>query len=116
MKEIKSILGLVVIIIGAFVLYKILPAYYGNFRLGRMIEQQAVYYTYQKVSDDEIAAAIADKAHALDVQLTPEQVKVVHAPSELQITAEYSVHVDMPIYPLDLNFKAATKNHDVMAK
>ncbi len=35
-------------------------------------------------------------------------------PDDLAITAEYSVHVDMPIHPLDLNFKTATKNHNVM--
>jgi len=35
---------------------------------------------------------------------------------DLTITAQYSVHVDLPFYPLDLNFKTASKNKNIMAK
>jgi hypothetical protein len=114
MKELKAMIGLLVIVVTAFVFYKVFPAYWGNFKLGRLLDERAVYYTYQRTSDDDIAAAIADKAHTFDVPLAPEQVKITRGGGDLQISADYSVHIDMPIYPLDLNFHTVTKNHDVM--
>ncbi|MGA3126391.1 MAG: hypothetical protein ABSD13_06720 [Candidatus Korobacteraceae bacterium] len=116
MKGLKSIFGLLILLVGAFVLYKILPAYWGNFKLGRLVEDQAVVYTYTPKTDGEIAADIAQKAQGFDVNFAPEQVKVQRTPGDLTITVEYSVHVDLPLYPLDLNFKAASKNHNVMAR
>jgi hypothetical protein len=114
MKEFKSIFGLLIILVGSFVLYKIVPAYWGDFRLGRLLEEQSMIYTYNGKSDQEIAMAIAQKASDMDIPLSPEQVRVKRGFADLAITAEYTVHVDLPGYPLDLNFKTSTKNKDVM--
>jgi hypothetical protein len=110
----KAIFGLLVLLVGGFVLYKVIPAYWGDFKLGQMLDDQAMVYTYTNKSEDEIAKAVAEKAREIDVPLTPEEIKVTRGGSELGITAEYSVHVDMPIYPFDLNFRTATKNKNVM--
>ncbi len=116
MKELKSIFGLLLLLVGGFVLYKVFPAYWGDFKLGRLLEDQAVSYTYTTKSESEIATAIAQKANEFDVPLTPEQVTVQRGAGDLTITAVYSVHVDMPLYPLDLNFKTASKNKNIMTK
>ena len=114
MNQLKSIFGLLVLLVGGFVLYKVLPTYWGNFQLGRVVEEQSVNYTYTNKSQEEIAAAISEKAHEFDVPLSPDQVKVVRTPGDLSISCAYTVHVDLPFYPLDLNLKAASKNHNVM--
>jgi hypothetical protein len=114
MKELKSIFGLLLILVGGFVLYKVLPAYWDDFKLGRLIEDQAVSSTYSSKSESAIATDIAQKASEFNLPLTPEQVVVQRGSGELTITAEYTVHVDMPIYPLDLKFKTASKNKSVM--
>lgn len=116
MKELKSIFGLLLLLVGGFVLYKVLPAYWGDFKLGRLLEDQAITATYSNKSEAAIASDIAQKANAFDVPLSPEQVTVRRGAADLTITAVYSVHVDMPFYPIDLNFKTASKNKDVMAK
>jgi hypothetical protein len=116
MKELKSIFGLLILVVGCFVIYKVLPSYWGNYKLGRMIEEQAVIYTYTPKSDADIAAEIAQKAQSLDIVLAPQEITVQRTPGDLTITAEYSVHVDMPFYPLDLPLKASSKNKNVMMK
>jgi hypothetical protein len=113
-KELRSIFGLLILLIGGFVLYKTLPAYWNNFKVDRMIAEQAVIYTNFPKSDDEIAVAIAQKAQDFNVPLAPEQVTVVRAPADLSISVAYTVHIDLPGYPFDLNFKNSTSNHNVM--
>jgi hypothetical protein len=114
MKELRSIFGLLLLLVGGFVLYKILPAYWGDFKLGRLLEEKAVNYTYIKKSDQDIANTISESAHEFDVPLSPEQVQVQRGSGDLTITAEYSVHVDFPFYPIDLNFKTASNNKNIM--
>ena len=116
MKELKAFFGLLLLLVGGFVLYKVFPAYWDDFKLSRLLEDQAISYTYTTKSESEIATAIAQKASELDVPLTPEQVTVHRGTADLTITAEYSVHVDLPLYPLDLNFKTTSKNKNVMTK
>ena len=116
MKELKSIFGVLLLLVGGFVLFKIFPAYWGNYKLGRLIDDQSISYTYTNNSPDQIATAISEKAQAMNVPLSPEQVTVQRTPGDLSISVEYTVHVDLPIYPLDLNFKSTNKNHNVMMK
>ena len=41
---------------------------------------------------------------------------VARSGGDLTISVAYSVHIDFPVYPFDLNFKNSTTNHNVMAK
>jgi hypothetical protein len=116
MKELKSIFGLLLLVVGGFVMYKVLPAYWGDYKLGRLLAEQSLIYTYNGSSNQEIATAIAGKAREFNVPLLPEQVTVQRGGADLTITAEYSVHVDLPLYPLDLNFKTTTNNRNVLKK
>jgi len=116
MKELKSIFGLLLLLVGGFVLYKVFPAYWGDYKLSRLLEEQALSDTYTTKSESEIATVVVQKASEFDVPLTPEEVTVQRGVGDLTITAQYSVHVDLPFYPLDLNFKTASKNKNIMAK
>lgn len=116
MKEIKSIIGLLVLLIGGVVLYKVLPAYWGNFEVDRMVAEQAVYFTNFNKGDDVVAATVSQKAQEFSVPLTPEQVTVLRTAGDLTISVAYSVHIDLPVYPFDLNFKDSSTNHNIMMK
>ena len=65
MKELKSIFWVLVLIAGGFMLYKTLPAYWGNFKVNQMISDEAIYYTNFPKSDEAIAAAVSQKAQEL---------------------------------------------------
>ena len=114
MKELKAIFWIAVLVVGGFVLYKVLPAYWNNFQVKQMIEDQAIYFTNNPKSEDEIRMTIAQKAQDCNVPLAPEQVNVERTPAQLTISLAYTVHIDVPGYPFDLNFNDTTTNHNVM--
>jgi Domain of unknown function (DUF4845) len=113
-KELKSIFGLLVLLVGGFVLYKVFPAYWDNFKVNQMIADQAVIYTNFPKTDDEIKVEIAQKAQDYDVAIAPEQVVVTRGGGNLTINLAYTVHIDMPGYPFDLNFNDSSTNHNIM--
>ena len=57
------------------------------------------------------------KAQDLDVPVTKEQIKVVRngvvGTGSVEIEAAYTVHVNLPFYPMDLNFNASARNKGV---
>ena len=116
MKELKSIFWVLVLIAGGFLLYKTLPAYWGNFKVNQMISDEAIYYTNFPKSDEVIAAAVSQKAQESRCPIDPEQVTVARSGGDLTISVAYSVHIDFPVHPFDLNFKNSTTNHNVMTK
>ena len=114
MKDIKFICGLVFLLAGGFTLYKIMPAYWNNYQVGRMISEQAIIYTNFPKSEEEMRIAIAQKAQDLDVPIAPEQIAVSRNRGDVSISFAYTVHIDMPVHPFDVTFEPATINHNVM--
>jgi hypothetical protein len=113
-KEFKAIFGLAVLLAGGFVLYKILPAYWNNYKANRMIAEQAIVFTNFPKTEDEMKIVIAQKAQDMDIPIAPEEVAVSRNRGDVSISFAYTVHIDMPLYPFDLNFEDSTTNQNVM--
>ena len=114
MQQFKSIVGLLILVVGSLVLYKVVPAYWDNFKVNQMIAEQAIYFTNFPKGDEAIVAAVCEKAQNLKVPLAPEDVSVVRGSGDLSIDVAYTVHIDFPGYPFDLSFKDSTTNHNIM--
>lgn len=114
LKELKSVIAVLVLLAGGFLLYKVFPAYWNNFKVNGMLADAAITYTNFPKPDDEIKAVVAQKAQDFDVPIAPEQITVIHDRADLIISFAYAVHIDIPGYPFDLHFNDSTTNHNVM--
>lgn len=113
MARAKAILGLIFTLLGIFVLWKLIPVYWSDYKLGRVLEETSIEYTYKK-ADLDLPKIVVAKAQDEGVELRPEQITVDRTAAELGITAEYTVQVDFLVYNAELHFKTASRNHDVM--
>jgi len=114
MREIKSIVGVLILAVGAMLAYKTLPAYWANFKLDGMLSDQAIYFTNYPQPPEVVAATIAGEAQELNVPITPQQVTVSYSGANLTIGVSYMEHIDFPGYPFDLTFNNSTTNHNPM--
>jgi len=110
MKSIKALFGVFVVATMFYLAWKVLPPYFSNYQFEDELENQARYFSYNMKSEQEMRETIAKKAHDYDIPLTPEQIKVQHLGNDLSISVDYTVHIDIPVYPFDLHFTPATKN------
>jgi hypothetical protein len=113
MARIKSLIGIVIVVCSVYVAWQLFPPYYGNFQLQDTIESEARLNSYNLKSEDEIKEIIIKRAKELELPVGAEQLKVIRNGTELSIAADYTVHVDLPIYPIDLHFTPMTKNHKI---
>ena len=113
MKQLKSLFGIAVVVIAFYLLYKVMPAYYTNFEFQDFVENQARIESYSPHTEAEIAEVFAKKAADLEIPLTANDIHVQRAGSDLTVSADYDVHIDVPIHPFDLHFNASTKNKKI---
>ncbi len=110
MKTIKALFGLFVMVAIFYMGYKVMPPYFANYQFADAIQNETDMNSYSQKSEQEIRDNVIKKARDLDITLTSDQVKVQRNGAELAISADYTVHIDIPMYPFDLHFTPASKN------
>ena|SRR5579864_3328802 len=110
MKTIKALFGLFVVVAMVYLGVKVLPPYFANYQFEDVVDNEAKMNSYNQKSEQEIRDGLLKKAHDLEIPLTSDQVKVQRMGSELAISVDYSVHIDIPVYPFDLHFTPSSKN------
>ncbi len=110
MNRLKALFGLFVLVAAVYVGWKVVPPYFNNYQFEDAVQSEALLNSYSTKSEADIRNTLAAKAREYDIPLTADQINVLRNGSELSIWAEYTVHLDLPFYPLDLKFHPATKN------
>ncbi len=111
MKRLRALLGLLLIVGAFYVAYKLIPPYFNNYQFQDAIETEArenTFSGYPKTEED-IRTRVFKKAQELDVPLRPEQIQISKDATGYVISADYTVHVDMPVFPMDLQFHASSR-------
>jgi hypothetical protein len=63
---------------------------------------------------EEIRAKVMKSAEEYDIPLTAEQVNVARNGTEVAIWADYVVHVNLPVRPVDIEFHPSTRQKPLM--
>jgi len=118
MGKIKLLLGLSAIVAVVYGGAELIPPYFSNYEFEDAIKQEALHSTYSNKTEDDIREEIFKKAKDLEIPLSRDQIQVQRSGSGqgngiLMIAADYSVHVDLPGYPLDLHFTPSSRNKGV---
>jgi hypothetical protein len=107
---IKAILWTAILIYGAFVAYKILPAYVAEYQLADKMQEQARYANVNRYSEDQVRDNIFKVVQDLDIPVKREEIKVVANQAMVKIDIEYTVPVDLLVYHLNLHFTPSSEN------
>lgn len=104
MKKLKPFMGIGLVAVVFYLMYMLVPPYFNNYRLDDWMQSESRLGTYGSKSEDMIREDVVKKALEYDVALSPNQVIVRIDGRTTTISADYTVHVDLPFYPVDLRF------------
>ena len=110
MKAVRAILGIAFIVAVVYTVYLLLPPYYNNYQLQDVVTSEARMNTYTPKPEEEMREYIWRKAKQFDIPVTRDQIKVQRDAQSVAISVDYTVHIDMPGYPLDLQFHTSSQN------
>jgi hypothetical protein len=111
--KIKAILWTAILIYGAFVAYKIIPAYVAEYQLADKMQEQARFAVVNHYSEDQIRDTIYKEIQELEIPVKREEIKVVSTQSVVKISLDYTIPVDLLVYHLDLHFTPSSENKSV---
>jgi len=110
----KLVLG--ILVIGAFVYIgaAILPIYYANYEFSEAVKTEATMQTYTTKTEAAIQDTLYRKAADLGIPIEKDHLRAHRTGNQgngsLNVEAPYTVRVNFPGYPLELNFDASTSN------
>ena len=109
MIRLRVLLTILIVCGGIYVGSKLAPPYYTYYQFQSDLEQAALVEAYSTRSEAAIQESIAARGRDYGLPLSLDQIRVRRAGEEISISTEYTIHVDIPVYPFDLKFAPMTK-------
>ncbi len=110
----KLIFGILIIAVSIYLGVQFVPPYYENYQFGDFVKSEATLQTYTTKPEADIRDTIFKKAQDLEIPIAKDAIKVqrlgIGSTGSLNIQAPYTVHMELPGYPVDLHFDASTVN------
>ncbi len=114
MGSFKLIFGIGLIVAVVVLCAELIPPFFSNYQFEDAIKNEATIATYSTKPEDAIRDTIFKKAQDLEIPVTKDDIKVKRTGAQgtgsISIEIHYTVHVDLPGYPLDLQFNPSTRN------
>jgi predicted AlkP superfamily phosphohydrolase/phosphomutase len=110
---IKAILWTAILVYGAFVAYKILPAYVAEYQLADKMQEQARFSVVNRYSEEQVRDNIFKVVKDLEIPVKREEIKVVASPEVVKISMDYTIPVDLLVYQLNLHFTPSSENKNL---
>ena len=104
MKTLKPYMGIALVLVAFYLMYMLVPPYFNNYRFDDWIASETRLSTYGGKDIDSIRDDVVKKASEYDIPLRADQVRVEQNGRNTRISAEYTIHVDLPFYPMDIHF------------
>jgi hypothetical protein len=110
MKSFRAIAGIALIVAVVYATFMLVPPYYSNYQFQDVINSEARMNSYTQKTEDDMREYVWRKAKQFGIPVTRDQINVKRDGQSVAISVDYQVHVDLPGYPLDLQFHTASKN------
>ena len=113
----KLVVGILIVAAGIFASVALIPPYWANYQFEDAIKTEALMATNSTKTEDAIRDSVYKRALDFGIPIDKEKIKVSHVGANgsgsVTIEAPYTVTVNIPGYPVVLNFDAMTTNKGV---
>jgi hypothetical protein len=109
--RIKTILWLAIFGSMIYVAIRVVPILYNEYLFTDAIQTAARFGSANRQSVDDIRKAVVTEAKTDDIPVKPEDIMIDSEAGNVQISASYSVTVDLQVYQWTLNFHPTANNN-----
>ena len=108
--------AVVVLAIFAGMIYvgvKVIPILVNNYEFQDAIENTARFATVNRQSAEEIRASVLKEAQNEEIPIAADDIHIKDDGGHVEISADYSVTVDLRVYQWTLNFHPSATNNPI---
>ena len=100
----RIVAGAAVLVVLGLIGAQLIPLYLRNLELQRFVEETTQRVEIETKSDDLLRTWVLEKAQSLSLPVKADNVQVHRSNQGVRIDVRYIVHVDLPLYTVDLHF------------
>ena len=97
--------GVGVLVVLALIAVLLVPPYYHDWQLQSFLKALVHDQATANRSTDLVRALVVDKAAGLGLPVRTPDVHVTRSKDQVKIEVLYIVHIDLPVYTVDLHFR-----------
>lgn len=112
--KLKAIIYTVILVVGVYMAFKIVPLYVADYQLKDKMSEQARFAVVNRYSEDQIRDIIFKTVQDLDIPAKREDIKVEHTNHGIRISLNYTAPVDFMVYQTDFSFSPSSEAVDIM--
>jgi hypothetical protein len=112
--KLKGILIVVILVLGIYSAWKIVPAYVNDYQLSDKMQEQSRFAVVNHYTEDQIRDNIFKVVQDLDIPAKREDIKIVANGSVVRISLEYTIPVDVLVYHTDLHFTPSSETKSLL--
>jgi hypothetical protein len=102
--RLRQAAGIAVLAILVFLAVRLIPIYIHNQELQQFVEDVTHRAAAPTNSDDVLRSRVLAKAADLDLPVVADNVHIQRASGSVRMDVRYVVHVNLPLYTVDLHF------------
>jgi hypothetical protein len=106
----KAIFYLVILVLGIYVLVKVVPPYVAEYQLADKIQEQARFAIVNRYTEEQIRENVFKVVQDLEIPARREDIKIVSTQQVVKISVDYTVPIDLLSYHVDLHFTPSSEN------
>ena len=112
--KLKGILIVVILVLGIYSAWKLVPAYVNDYQLADKMQEQSRYAMVNRYTEDQIRDNIYKIMQDLDIPAKREDIKIVANGNVVKISLDYTVPVDVLMYHTDLHFSPNSETKSLL--
>lgn len=110
MKYFKPFLGVLILLAFIYLCAEFIPPFFKNYQFQDYLDNEARRTSYTTMTEEAIRAEVLKEARSDELPITADQIRIVRGQNLVQISVEYTVHVDVLFFPQDLHFNPSSSN------
>ncbi len=111
MEKLKGVVALLVVVVAIYVTWNMTPPYWNKYQFQDDLDDVARRSSYaNRTTEDEIREAVIRKGASNNIPLKEDQITITRGTDGIGLTVRYRVHVDIILFPTDLDFIVSSYN------
>ena len=110
----KAMVFTVVLVVGIFLAFKLVPAYVAEYQLQDKMQEMARFGIANRYSEEQVRDNVFKAVQDLELPVKREDIKVSVSQSVVKVSLEYTVPVDLLVYSTELHFSPSSENKSIM--
>jgi hypothetical protein len=110
MKYFKPFLGVAFVLVFIYLCVEFVPPFFKNYQFQDFLDEESRRTSYTNLTEEAIRGEVLKEAKSSELPISAEQIHISRAVTSVQISVDYTVHIDLPFFPQDLHFSPASSN------